>query len=73
MSSKQNKKGSLAIAGVLVAADKTLAYNGHKEDEVSHTDNDLYQGSSLLLLIHHLILKLLSHISLYRYPCIDKD
>jgi len=48
MSSKQNKKGSLAIAGVLVAADKTLAYsyNGHKEDEVSHTDNDLYQGSS---------------------------
>ena len=43
MSSKQNKKGSLAIAGVLVAADKTLAYNGHKEDEVSHTDN---QGSS---------------------------
>jgi len=38
MSSKQNKKGSLAIAGVLVAADKTLAYNGHKEDEVSHTE-----------------------------------
>ena len=44
MSSKQNKKGSLAIAGVLVAADKTLAYNGHNLDEVSHTDKRFISG-----------------------------
>ena len=45
-----SKKGSIVL-GVLVAADKTLAYNEQKEDEVS---TDIY-GRYLLLLSSILI------------------
>ena len=53
MSSKQNKRGSLAIASALVAADKTLAYNEHqKEDEVSHADMEWRSISSILSILY---------------------
>ena len=47
-----SKKGSIVL-GVLVAADKTLAYNEHqKEDEVSHADMEWRSISSILSILY---------------------